>query len=305
MVTFNGNKDTKQLYVRRAAALVARVTDNRHRDTLFWTHHRWCPSNYVCGQRHEGCEHRFYADEVGVPVALAYAERQLFLELPVEEAKTWPLRFVNALAVGADLDAQGVWRDLALYMLTDADVGLERLAYDADHVGAVASVATLFDDETKDEAAINAVVAEAESYRRGITDDGRDQKSDEARRFAGCFACESAAQLAASLLDPRCAANAIHAFVKAHRRAEYATYVGARPDPEKDTRSWDQNGIQMVNLGEAMWNSGRWYRLAEAGNAAGEQEAHRCAHLLSNHTLRVLNPHPVRRFFGSLFERAA
>ena len=48
--------------------------------------------------------HEAYVTELGVPIALAYVEDNIFEKLPTEESKTFPLEFLEAIPVGADLD---------------------------------------------------------------------------------------------------------------------------------------------------------------------------------------------------------
>jgi hypothetical protein len=75
--------------------------------------------------------HERYETEFGIPVQLAWLEDGIFEDLDVQVAKEWPLRFMGAIPVGADLTA--VWPRFAIWLMTDPEWGLEHLA-EADDV---------------------------------------------------------------------------------------------------------------------------------------------------------------------------
>ena len=64
--------------------------------------------------------HMAYEDQFGIPVMLARLEDTIFEGLPSDEAKEWPLRFMGAIAPGADLSRVG-WQFLH-WLLTDEAV---------------------------------------------------------------------------------------------------------------------------------------------------------------------------------------
>lgn len=49
-------------------------------------------------------DHRRYPSALGLPIWLAYLEDDIFEQLPIELAKTWPRRFAEAVPVGAVVD---------------------------------------------------------------------------------------------------------------------------------------------------------------------------------------------------------
>ena len=63
-----------------------------------------------------------YESRFGIPKRLAHLEEQIFDGLPNEEAKSWPIRFMSAIQVGADLST--IWRDFAIWMLVDSIDGV-------------------------------------------------------------------------------------------------------------------------------------------------------------------------------------
>ncbi|MGH6683741.1 MAG: hypothetical protein ACRECA_07425, partial [Pseudolabrys sp.] len=62
-------------------------------------------------------DHSLYERKFGIPQMLAYLEDRIFEGLPNLKAKTWPIRFIDAIAPGADLALVG-WKFMH-WMLTD------------------------------------------------------------------------------------------------------------------------------------------------------------------------------------------
>jgi len=67
-----------------------------------------------------------YEDLLGVPQVLARLEDGIFEGLPEEDAKKWPLKFSEAINVGADLSL--VWPKFAKYILVDERDGVIKFA---------------------------------------------------------------------------------------------------------------------------------------------------------------------------------
>ena len=63
-------------------------------------------------------EHSAYETELGIPEILARLEDRIFENIPDELAKTWPLRFLESINIGADLSK--VWPKFAIFLLTDS-----------------------------------------------------------------------------------------------------------------------------------------------------------------------------------------
>ena len=45
-----------------------------------------------------------FETQLGLPVFLAYLDEHIFEKLPLDQAKAWPLSFIEAVPVGADLE---------------------------------------------------------------------------------------------------------------------------------------------------------------------------------------------------------
>ena len=86
------------------AAVVERVKEHQRLDQIiqgtYWDGARGCAIGCVL---HSG-EHMAYETQLGLPVFLAYMDEHIFERLTVAESKLWPLRFIEAVPVGVDLE---------------------------------------------------------------------------------------------------------------------------------------------------------------------------------------------------------
>ena len=108
-----------------------------------------------------------YESRFGIPKRLAHLEEQIFDGLPNAEAKSWPIRFMSAINVGADLST--VWRDFVIWLLIDPIDGvIQYIQPGSDAHQAILRVANLYQDgytqQQMREAADFAVTAAAASY---------------------------------------------------------------------------------------------------------------------------------------------
>lgn len=118
--------------------------------------------------------HDLYPERWGIPTPLAYLEDEIFEALPAGEAKGWPLRFMSAIPVGADLS--GVWPRFAIWLLTDPEWGVEQTT-DAEDVKWVCRLVA--DGYRK---ILAGGISEAEAAR--ITRAARDARAARASRSA-------------------------------------------------------------------------------------------------------------------------
>jgi hypothetical protein len=86
------------------AAVIDRLKEHQRLDQIiqriYWDGTRGCAIGCVL---HSG-DHLAYETQLGLPVFLAYMDEYIFERLPIQEAKSWPLRFIEAVPVGVDLD---------------------------------------------------------------------------------------------------------------------------------------------------------------------------------------------------------
>ena len=97
MISFFGEDCLKR-------SVVARVKEHQRLDQIiqgtYWDGARGCAIGCVL----HSSDHMSYETQLGLPVFLAYMDEHIFERLPLEEAKGWPLRFIEAVPVGVDLE---------------------------------------------------------------------------------------------------------------------------------------------------------------------------------------------------------
>ena len=72
-----------------------------------------------------GNDHKKYETELGIPEEIAHLEDIIFEELSNEKAKDFPLRFLEAIPVGADLSH--VIPQLVIWQFEDGEYGLKNI----------------------------------------------------------------------------------------------------------------------------------------------------------------------------------
>jgi len=85
-------------------AVVERVREHQRLDQIaqqiYWDGSKGCAIGCVL----HGDQHLAFEQQLGLPVFLAYIDEHIFERLPLEEARAWPLRFIEAVPVGVDLE---------------------------------------------------------------------------------------------------------------------------------------------------------------------------------------------------------
>ena len=96
MLSFFGSQCLKD-------AVVARVREHQRLDQIaqqiYWDGSKGCAIGCVL----HSDEHMAFEQQLGLPVFLAYMDEHIFESLPLDEAKAWPLRFIEAVPVGVEL----------------------------------------------------------------------------------------------------------------------------------------------------------------------------------------------------------
>jgi len=86
-----------------------------------------------------------YKNGLGIPKTLIYLHDAISRGLPNYLAKNWPIRFISAVQVGADLSC--VWADFAVWMLIDPIDGVIKYTQPGTYVyHAIMQVAQLYQD---------------------------------------------------------------------------------------------------------------------------------------------------------------
>jgi len=115
MKAFHNNPLIKEKYINR-------LKDHYEADEFikgtYWEKGKGCAVGCTL---HSG-EHLAFETELGIPQVLARLEDEIFEGLPNELAKEFPLQFLSAITVGADL--LKVWNYFAIWLLTDTEYGV-------------------------------------------------------------------------------------------------------------------------------------------------------------------------------------
>ena len=112
MLSFFGEQALKD-------AVVERIKEHQRLDQIvqgiYWDGAKGCGIGCVL----HSDEHMAFERQLGLPVFLAYMDEHIFESLPKEDAKYWPLRFIEAVPVGVDLEL--VFPRFMHWVLTDPD----------------------------------------------------------------------------------------------------------------------------------------------------------------------------------------
>jgi hypothetical protein len=119
MKAFHGKKEIKDEYLARVKAHAA--ADEIIKGT-YWEEGMGC----AVGCTIHGSDHGQYEVQLGIPRIIARLEDRIFEGLPLAQAKTWPLRFLKSIKVGADLSL--IWDHFASRLLTDPIGGVIQYA---------------------------------------------------------------------------------------------------------------------------------------------------------------------------------
>lgn len=158
-------------------AVVERVREHQRLDQIaqliYWDGSKGCAIGCVL---HSG-EHMAFEQQLGLPVFLAYLDEQIFENLPLDEAKAWPLRFIEAVPVGVDLEL--VFPRFMHWLLSDPD-GVRQYA-DARTVPIMDTIVAMyarridgmpFDGDAAGAAAGAAGAAQAKIIRKHLAGEG-------------------------------------------------------------------------------------------------------------------------------------
>ncbi len=115
---FHGKQEVKDKYIERVQA---HATADEIVKGKYWEDGKGC----AVGCTIEGSDHERYETELGIPEQIAHIEDALFEELPNGTAKAFPLKFLEAIPVGADLSL--VCAKLVVWQFEDEKYGLKHL----------------------------------------------------------------------------------------------------------------------------------------------------------------------------------
>ena len=87
-------------------------------------------------------DHSEYESRFGIPRILARLKDGIFEGLPNNLAKEWPIKFMSAINVGADLSK--VWPKFAVWLLTDEKYGVLQYAKTNDQKNAIQKISDMY-----------------------------------------------------------------------------------------------------------------------------------------------------------------
>lgn len=116
---FHNDPEIKKKYLDRITAHAAADEIIKGK---YWENGKGC----AVGCTIHSSDHASYETELGIPQVLAGLEDGIFEDLKNDLAKTWPLRFLEAISVGADLS--NIWPKFAHWMILDEKYGVIQFA---------------------------------------------------------------------------------------------------------------------------------------------------------------------------------
>ena len=118
MKTFHGKQSVKDKYIERVKA---HAKADEIVQGSYWENGKGC----AVGCTIHGNDHKKYETELGIPEEIAHLEDTIFENLSNEEAKDFPLRFLEAVPVGVDLSH--VIPELVIWQFEDKEHGLKNI----------------------------------------------------------------------------------------------------------------------------------------------------------------------------------
>ena len=131
MEAFHNNSLIKELYLTRL---------NKHYQAdeivkgQYWENGKGC----AVGCTIHSSNHEEYESKLGIPKSIAYLQDTIFEGLSNELAKDFPLQFLSAIKVGADL--KNVWNLFVIWQLTNKKYGVLQYTNDKKVIQDVADI---------------------------------------------------------------------------------------------------------------------------------------------------------------------
>ena len=115
LLSFHGEQEIKDMYLTR---LKGHYEADEIIKGTYWQHGKGC----AVGCTIHSNLHRNYETELGIPSVLAYIQDSLFELMTNEQAKEFPIKFLEAIPVGVNL--KNVWIKLIIWLLIDFENGV-------------------------------------------------------------------------------------------------------------------------------------------------------------------------------------
>lgn len=115
LLSFHGEQIIKDMYLTR---LKGHYEADEIIKGTYWQHGKGC----AVGCTIHSNLHRNYETQLGIPYILAYIQDSLFELMTNEQAKEFPVKFLEAIPVGVNL--KNVWVKLIIWLLIDFENGV-------------------------------------------------------------------------------------------------------------------------------------------------------------------------------------
>jgi len=205
MQAFHNDEKIKQKYLNR---IKAHAKADEIVKGVYWENGKGC----AVGCTIHSSNHSSYEEELGIPEWLALVEDAIFEQLPSNEAKLWPVKFLSTINIGADLNK--IKAPFVIFILKSNFDNFDHSKY----------------PECK--SAIDKCIELWEKYPKGpslaksTAESAAWSAAWSAARFAARFAAESTAESAASSAAESAAESA--ASSAAESAARFAAWSAAR-----------------------------------------------------------------------------
>lgn len=228
--TFHGDSDLKEFYLNR---LKTHAKKDEFIKGKYWRNGRGCGVGCTV---HSSDPHAMYPIDLGIPESIAYLEDNIFENLPLAEAKNFPLKFIQSIEVGANLSQ--VISHFFIWLLVDPKSGVIRFSEENTKVNScIRQVANLYTQRISG----NELSPSAWSTARS--------DADSAFRLSAMVGAETAALCAeeSTLQDFNYPAYAGYAAKSAARCAAEAT-IGTRAWRESMYKSYRAMAKKLLSL---------------------------------------------------------
>ena len=212
MLAFHGKQEIKDFYISRVNA--HRLADEIVKG-VYWEKGKGC----AVGCTLHSSKHSAYEIELGIPTILARLEDGIFECLPLNQAKLWPEKFLEAINIGSDLSE--IWPKFARWLLIDEEFSVIQYAKNDDQKKSIQTIADyyLIHKEITEQQWRDAAYAAYAAYATYAADDA---DADDAAYAAAAYAADAAYAAAAAATYATYAAAATYATY-----AAYAAYAAA------------------------------------------------------------------------------
>jgi hypothetical protein len=206
LIAFHGKAAVKKKYV-------ARVQAHQKADEIvqgfYWAGGKGC----AVGCTIEGNEHARYETELGIPRIIARLEDRIFEGLTNGKAKAFPLKFLSAIKVGADLSL--VWPKFAVWLLVDKTNGVIKHAKTDEQRKVITDVANLYRRVIKGETVdVNTWIAARRAADASAYAADASASADAAYASASAYAADASADASAYAADASADASADAAYAR-------------------------------------------------------------------------------------------